>query len=197
MSDLTKDQIEDLAKRLDTFADGDVHEARRDALLGMHPEQNDYETWAGMMTQAASAIRQLMNEQKKQEKLVSDQRYRIQELEDEWSHTDLDRIRLLRNDADLNKMERGQLLETVVRLQEKYRYADLDGCVVGYVRDAAKKTFAGNCTFVDDDLHLITVCARWALLNGIPDEMNPEIIPKAKAHLAALPLPSPPETSDV
>jgi len=121
----------------------------------------------------------------KLQKTVSDQRFRIQQLEDEWSHTDLDRIRLLRNDADLNKMERGQLLETIARLQEKYRYADLDGCVVGYVRDAAKKTFDGNCTFVDDDIHLLTVCARWALQNGIPDDLCPSIFPKAKAHLAA------------
>jgi len=122
----------------------------------------------------------------KLEKRVRDQRYRIQALEDEWSHTDLDRIRRLRNDADLEQIDRGQLVETIVRLQEKYRYADLDGCVVGYVRDAAKNTFAGNCTFVDDDIHLLTFCARWALLNGIPDEMNTEIIPKAKAHLAEI-----------
>lgn len=60
MGDLTREQIEELAKRLNAFADGDVHEARRDALHGQHPEQNDYEIWAGLMTQASSALHQLL-----------------------------------------------------------------------------------------------------------------------------------------
>lgn len=129
------------------------------------------------------APKETMVSNSKLRRTIRDLHYRIQELEDECAKTDLDRIRLLRNDADLEAMDKAQLIEKIVRLEEKYRYAELDGCVVGYVRDAAKDTFAGNCTFVDEDLHLMTFCARWALENGIPDDLCPNIFPKAKAAL--------------
>jgi hypothetical protein len=56
--------------------------------------------------------------------------------------------------------------------------------VIGELRKQARDTFGGNCSFADDDLRLLTVCAQWAILNGIPEEINPQIIRKAKAHLS-------------
>ncbi len=105
------------------------------------------------------------------------------ELDDLRGAGDDEKIMLIRlkNDADIEAMDRAQLLQKIANLEAKYRFADLDGCVTHYLRKAAKETFAGNCAFVDDDLTLLTVCAKWALRNGIPDELCPDIFPKAKA----------------
>lgn len=58
-----------------------------------------------------------------------------------------------------------------------------DAEIVGMIREKAFEVFAGNCAFADDDLRLMAGCAKWALLNGIPDETNDWIIPRAKAAL--------------
>jgi hypothetical protein len=89
----------------------------------------------------------------------------------------------LKADASIEEMERAQLLQKIAKIEAKYRFADLDGCITSYLRKAARETFAGNCAFADDDLKLLTFCARWALANGIPDDLCPEIFPKAKAAL--------------
>lgn len=89
----------------------------------------------------------------------------------------------LRADADIEAMGRAQLIQKIAALEAKYRFADLDGEITGYLRMAAKETFAGNCGFADDDLRVLTFCARWALANGIPDDLCPNIFPKAKAAL--------------
>ena len=62
-----------------------------------------------------------------------------------------------------------------------------DAEVVGLLRAAAKEVFGGNCGFVDDDLALLKACAVWAIKNGIPDDLNPGIIPRAKARHAGDP----------
>jgi hypothetical protein len=48
-----------IATKLRDWADCDVREAGRDALLGQHPEQRDYQNWAELMVQAADRIEQL------------------------------------------------------------------------------------------------------------------------------------------
>jgi hypothetical protein len=48
-----------IATKLRDWADCDVLEAGRDALLGQHPEQHDYHNWAELMVQAADRIEQL------------------------------------------------------------------------------------------------------------------------------------------
>lgn len=60
--------------------------------------------------------------------------------------------------------------------------SDMDAEIVALVRKHAAELFAGNCAFADDDLDLMAACAKWALNNGVPDEINPQIIRKAKAH---------------
>jgi hypothetical protein len=59
--------------------------------------------------------------------------------------------------------------------------ASIDAEIVEMLRAAAKEVFGANCSFADDDLLLLKVCAKWAIQNGIPDELNTEIIPRAKA----------------
>lgn len=122
-------------------------------------------------------------------RLKADIRHLHRELNDARAGGDDEKRMLLRlqNDADIAAMDRAGLLQKIASLEAKYRFADLDGCVTHYVRQSAEEVFAGNCTFVDDDLKLLTFCARWALQNGIPDELCPNIFPKAKAAVSQRP----------
>lgn len=90
----------------------------------------------------------------------------------------------LKADATIEEMDRASLLQVIANLEAKYRFADIDGCITSSLRDAAKQVFAGNCAFADDDLNLLRFCAKWALENGIPDDLCPNIFPKAKATLS-------------
>lgn len=72
------------------------------------------------------------------------------------------------------------LREREENLRARSAAAGLDSSVCDYVRSVAKELFQGNCTFVIDDIDFMAATANWALLNGIPDELNPEILPMAK-----------------
>lgn len=56
--------------------------------------------------------------------------------------------------------------------------------IVGTVRRVAYEVTGGNCAFVEDDIRVLGALAKWAILNGVPDEICPSIIYKARKHLA-------------
>jgi hypothetical protein len=80
---------------------------------------------------------------------------------------------------------RAETAQEIEALRQQIENQNMGSEVCGMVRAAAKELFQGNCAFVDDDICLVAAVANWALLNGIPDEMNPEILPKSKAAAVA------------
>lgn len=62
--------------------------------------------------------------------------------------------------------------------------AACDEEIVSLVRRCMREVTGGNCTFADEDLAVLTTLAKWALEHGVPDELSPNIIPRAKAWLA-------------
>jgi hypothetical protein len=56
--------------------------------------------------------------------------------------------------------------------------------IVGIARHVAKDVTGGNCTCADDDIRVLGGLAKWALQNGVPDELCPAVIYRAKKHLA-------------
>ena len=79
---------------------------------------------------------------------------------------------------------RAETAEEIADLRRQLETQNMGSEVCGVVREAANELFQGNCAFVIDDIGLMAAVANWALLNGIPDEMNPEILPKSKAAAA-------------
>jgi hypothetical protein len=54
--------------------------------------------------------------------------------------------------------------------------------VVGIVRQIANEVTGGNCGFADDDARVLGALAKWAIENGVPEEICPAIIRTAKRY---------------
>lgn len=63
--------------------------------------------------------------------------------------------------------------------------AACDAEIVALVRLRMHEVTGVNCGFADDDIAVLATLAKWALENGVPDELSPNIIPLAKAWLTS------------
>lgn len=68
-------------------------------------------------------------------------------------------------------------------MSEADHEAQANAEIVGDVRRLANEVTGGNCSFADDDIKVLAVLAKWAILNGCPDDIAPNILPKARHHL--------------
>lgn len=52
---------------------------------------------------------------------------------------------------------------------------ELDGCIVGELRESALRITGGNCTFADDDLAVLAHLAQRAVDAKLTDKLSPSI----------------------
>lgn len=55
---------------------------------------------------------------------------------------------------------------------------------LGEISRITHETLGSTCGFADDNIKVLAALAVWALQNGVPDSISPNIIPRAKAWLA-------------
>jgi hypothetical protein len=54
--------------------------------------------------------------------------------------------------------------------------ASLDGCIIGELRESAKRVTGGNCAFADDDLGVLTELAGRAVNAGLTTGLDESIL---------------------
>lgn len=59
--------------------------------------------------------------------------------------------------------------------------AEMDAEACGWVREAAKRATGGNCSFADDDLHILEHLAMRAIDAGLTDGLHSHVAAKARA----------------
>lgn len=105
--------------------------------------------------------------------LVSiDGRVFLQRIDRELAHVDVgrDETRALLRD----------LRSRIIGLEGDLWAADagmgLDACVIGALRESARRVFGANCAFADDDLALLTELARRAVAAGLIDGLHKSVL---------------------
>jgi hypothetical protein len=63
--------------------------------------------------------------------------------------------------------------------------ADLDACIIGELRESARRVTGGNSAFADDDLGLLTDLADRAVKAGLIEGLHPSVLKSIAAKAKA------------
>lgn len=64
---------------------------------------------------------------------------------------------------------------------------DLDSCIIGELRESARRVTGGNCGFADDDLSLLTTLAERAVGAGLTKALHRSVLKNIAAKQKAAP----------